>query len=246
MKTIVLAGLIVAIFGVTFAHELPDFIHVCKKNDPNLADCIKASVNSLKPKLKTGVPEYKIPSLEPLELDELVGTSGGNIKLMLKNVTVHGASNFTLLKMKANLDTLNFVVELDLPNLSIEGNYDVDGRVILLQIRGSGPMTGDFTNCKALVKLQMQVSKRSDGENYLKLTELKTRISVGGGKLNLRNLFGGDPVLGEAVNTAINSNFDSFMKEIKPSIESAISNTFTGITNGILEEFTYEMLFPES
>lgn len=144
------------------------------------------------------------------------------------------------------MDTLNFVVELDLPNLSIEGNYDVDGRVILLQIRGSGPMTGDFTNCKALVKLQMQKSKRNDGENYLKLTDLKTRISVGSGKLNLKNLFGGDPVLGEAVNTAINSNFDSFLQEIKPSVESGISNTFTEIANGILQEFTYEMLFPES
>ena len=122
----------------------------------------------------------------------------------------------------------------------------MDGRIILLQIRGSGPMTGDFTNCKALVKLQMQMSKRNNDENYLKLTELKTRISVGGGKLNLKNLFGGDPVLGEAVNNAINSNFDSFLKEIKPSIESAISNTFTEIANGILQEFTYEMLFPES
>ncbi|XP_071860332.1 circadian clock-controlled protein daywake [Bombus fervidus] len=246
MKTIVLTGLIVAMFGVTFARELPDFIHVCKKNDPNLAECIKASVNYLKPKLKTGIPDYKIPSLEPLELKELVATAGGNIKLMLKNVIVHGASNFTLLRTKANLDTLNFVVELDLPNLSIEGNYDVDGRIILLQIRGSGPMTGDFSNCKALVKLQMQMSKRDNGENYLKLTDLKTRISVGGGKLNLKNLFGGDPVLGEAVNNAINSNFDSFLKEIKPSIESAISNTFTEIANGILQEFTYEMLFPES
>lgn len=176
----------------------------------------------------------------------LIGVHVDVQRVKIEEILVFFQSFIYSIFRRANLDTLNFVAELDLPNLLIEGNYDVDGRIILLQIRGSGPMTGDFTNCKALVKMQMQMSKRNDGENYLKLTELKTKISVGGGKLNLQNLFGGDPVLGEAVNTAINSNFDSFLKEIKPSIESAISNTFTEIANGILQEFTYEILFPES
>lgn len=176
----------------------------------------------------------------------LIGDHVDVRRVKIEEILVFFRSFMYSIFRRASLDTLSFVAELDISNLAIEGNYDVDGRIILLQIRGSGPMTGDFTNCKALVKMQMQMSKGNDGENYLKLADLKTRISVGGGKLKLQNLFGGDPVLGEAVNTAINSNFDSFLKEIKPSIESAISNTFTDIANSILQQFTYEMLFPES
>lgn len=135
---------------------------------------------------------------------------------------------------------------MDFSKLNIKGEYDVDGQIILLRIRGSGPIIGQFNNCKAFVKLQMEVTKGKDDQNYLKLTDLQTKIFVGSGSLKLENLFGGDPVLGDAINVAINSNFDSFIQEIIPIIESAISNTFTDISNSILMQFPYEKLFPGS
>lgn len=141
---------------------------------------------------------------------------------------------------------MRFAVELSFAKLSIEGDYDVDGKVILLRLQGSGPMTGNFTNCRGLVKLQAQMTPGEDGKTYLKVVDFKTKISVGQGLLKLKNLFGGDPVLGEAINMAINSNFDSFIKELQPSIESAISDTFWTIANSILTQFTYDALFPVS
>nr|XP_033333424.1 circadian clock-controlled protein [Megalopta genalis] len=234
------------IFATALARDLPEFLHVCKRSDPKLSDCIKASVENVKPYLVHGVPEYKLPSLEPLVLKELVSASGNNINLKLRNVNVYGASNFTVTKMRANIDALRFVIELDFASLSLEGEYDIDGKVILLRIHGSGPMSGNFTNCKGQVKLQAAMTKGEDGQNYVKIVDFKTRIAVGNGRLQLDNLFGGDPTLGEAVNVAINSNFDAFIKEIQPSIESAISDTFLKIANGILTQFTYETLFPLS
>ena len=148
---------------------------------------------------------------------------------------------------RANLETLTFIVDVDLPRLSISGNYDVNGRIILLYIRGNGPMQGNFTNSKAFVKIQMKEFKKEDGESYLKVAELKTKIAVvQDGALHLENLFGGDPVLSDAVNNAINSNFNSFVTEIKPTVENAISNAFTDIANGILQQFPFKTLFPES
>ncbi|XP_076238609.1 circadian clock-controlled protein daywake [Calliopsis andreniformis] len=247
MKRIALTCLIVAtIFGAALGRDVPDFIQVCKRNDPNLSQCIKNSVENFRPHLVAGVPDYNIPSLEPLMLKELVSTSGGNIKLKLKNVLVHGASNFTVQRLKANVETLRFVVELGFSKLSIEGDYDVDGKVILLRLQGSGPMTGNFSDCKGLVKLQAERTQGADGQTYVRMVEFKTKISVGQGHLKLNNLFGGDPVLGDAINTAINSNFDSFIKELQPSIESAISDTFLKIANSVLTQFTYNSLFPLS
>lgn len=92
----------------------------------------------------------------------------------------------------------------------------------------------------------MKEFKKEDGESYLKVAELKTKIFVQDGALHLQNLFGGDPVLGEAVNGAINGNFNGFVTEIKPAVESAISNTFIDISNSILQQFPYKILFPES
>lgn len=144
------------------------------------------------------------------------------------------------------MDTLRFVIELDLPALSIDSDYEVDGKVLLLRLQGTGPLNGNFSDCKALVKIQAEVIKGPDNLNYVSIVDLKTKISVGSGYLKLNNLFGGDPVLGEAVNGAINSNFDAFIDELKPALENGISDTFIKIANGIVSQFTYEVLFPVS
>ncbi|XP_076620692.1 circadian clock-controlled protein daywake [Colletes latitarsis] len=246
MKVLLTVSIVATIFATAFARDLPNFLHVCKRNDPNLSNCIKKSVENFKPYLINGLPEYNIPTLEPLLLDELEAEPGNTIKLRLRNVHVYGASNFTVSRLKANIDTLRFVVELNFSSLSIESDYDIDGKVILLRIKGSGPMTGNFTNCKGLVKLQAHVVQQDDGANYVEIVNFITKISVGKGHLLLKNLFGGDPLLGEAINVAINSNFDDFIKELQPSLESAISSTFLKIANSILGQFTYEMLFPLS
>lgn len=246
MNTVSVALVLVAVFSATSARQLPDFLHVCKRKDPNLGDCIKNSVESFKPYLNKGLPDYNIPTLEPLFLKEVVATSGANIKLNLMNVQVHGASNFNVTRLKANVDTLRFLIELDLPMLSINSDYEIDGKILLLRIQGTGPLTGNFTNCKGLVKIQAELTKGPDSQTYVKISDLKTKIAVGSGSLKLDNLFGGDPVLGDAVNTAINSNFDTFIDELKPALESGISDTFIKIANSILLQFTYEVLFPVS
>ncbi|XP_076683085.1 circadian clock-controlled protein daywake [Andrena cerasifolii] len=245
MKRIAVAVVVATIFSGVFARELPEFLHVCKRDNPNLGECMKSSVENIRPYLIAGLPEYHMPSLEPLLLKELVAAPG-TITLRLRNVHVYGASNFTVSRLKANIDRLRFVVELNFSNLFIKGDYDVNGKVILLSLKGSGPMTGNFTNCKGLVKLQAEKARGPDGESYLRMVDFKTKIAVAQGQLKLENLFGGDPVLGEAINMAINSNFDSFLKELQPSIESAISETFLKIANSILDQFTYDSLFPLS
>lgn len=103
-----------------------------------------------------------------------------------------------------------------------------------------------FVNCKGLVKFQLVKVKGEDGQVYLSVNDLKTKVAIGSGSMHLENLFGGDQTLGEAVNSAINSNFNSFIKEIKPSLEGAISRKFNDIANGIVSQFTYDDLFPES
>ncbi|CAL7939389.1 unnamed protein product [Xylocopa violacea] len=246
MQKIVLVGIIAAVFGATFARDLPDFLHVCKRNDPNLGECIKNSVENFKPYLKQGLAEYKIPSLEPLLLKEVASNTGGSLKLKLSNVKVSGASNFTLNTVKASLQKLRFIINLNIPSLTIKSDYNVDGKIILLQIRGTGPLDGHFYDCKGVVRLQMEMTKGKDGQDYLKVSDLSTKFTVGGGSLKLQNLFGGDQALGDAVNMAINSNLDAFMQELTPTLEAAISDTFTQIANGILPEYSYDVLFPTS
>jgi hypothetical protein len=67
---------------------------------------------------------------------------------------------------------------------------------------------------------------------------------VGKGTLKLENLFGGEQALGDAVNHAINNNFDMFLKEIMPIVEKGLSDAFQDIADNIVQQFAYEQLFP--
>ena len=80
---------------------LAEFLHVCKRNDPDIEACIKKSVEDLRPKLMTGAPQYNIPSLEPLLLKELVAAEGtGGLKITARDVKAYGASDFVVQKLR--------------------------------------------------------------------------------------------------------------------------------------------------
>lgn len=64
---------------------------MCKKSDPNLKACVETSVNNLKPYLVTGIPEYDIPSLEPIDLGDLIvagSKTGQGLLVTAKDIKV--------------------------------------------------------------------------------------------------------------------------------------------------------------
>ena len=49
----------------------------------------------------TGVPEYNIPSLEPLLLKELVAAEGtGGLRVTCRDINAYGASDFVIEKLR--------------------------------------------------------------------------------------------------------------------------------------------------
>jgi len=224
---------------------IPEFIHVCKRNDPNLQSCVRTSIEELMPYLRTGIPELNVPSLEPLFIKELVAAEGSGLKIVTENLKVFGCSNFTIQQLDINLkgNHHQYFFNIKLPHLVLDGRYIVDGRILLIPIRGKGKLTGDIYNVRANVTLTGNVIKKK-GEDYLHYNKMVIKIKVVTGKLRLDNLFGGEPVLGEVINSAINANFEQFINELRPIIEKALAKFMLESADGIATSFPYNQLFP--
>ncbi|GLV39161.1 uncharacterized protein CBL_06212 [Carabus blaptoides fortunei] len=225
--------------------EVPEFIHLCKINDPEFIECIKKSAEALKPIFAKGAPDYNIPSLEPLIMDELISEQSGGLHITAKNVKAYGASNYFFKDLKIDMDSQRYDIDVELPNLGIEADYGVDGKVILVPIRGSGPMTANVTDILAKVVLIGEITE-IDGEKHLNFKTMTINVKVGGGSGKLYNLFNGDKVLGDIVNDTINKNFDAFLKELLPVIERSLASVFLKIANSIVSPYTFAQLFPEN
>ncbi|XP_044743482.1 protein takeout-like [Chrysoperla carnea] len=225
---------------------IPDYIKVCKRSEPNVNDCIRNSVEQIRPKLLEGIPELEVPPIEPMEIPEVSLTRGpksANIEALISNVRVWGPANFVIQTLESDLENNKFDFKILLPKLYFEGKYNLNARILLLNLHGNGNINGTFTNYKSNVSMQGHKIKKGDAEHLL-FDRLKLKLSIGKAKLYFSNLFNGDPVLGPAVNQIINDNSQTFINEIAPALERSIADVFTDIANKITLKFTYDELFP--
>lgn len=83
-----------------------------------------------------------------------------------------------------------------------------------------------------------------NGNTHVYVKKLTIRVRVGGGSLNLENLFGGDKTLGDVVNQTINQNFDLVAKDIIPIVQRALERHFKRTANKIMTRYTEDQVFP--
>ncbi|KAG4080308.1 hypothetical protein HA402_010800 [Bradysia odoriphaga] len=222
---------------------LPEYIHVCPKNE-EAVQCIIDNVERIRPYAVNGIPELDIPGVDPLYLGDLLVSEKANnngITITAKNLKAYGPSAFKVKKLNIVRWGEEYHFDIFIPDVYVEGTYSVDGQVLLLPIKGSGKFTGNFTTTTGSVKVIL--SKYSSSE-IVKIQKIDIKIKLGSGSIKLRNLFNGDKVLGEAVNDVINDNFDLLSKDIVPLVERALQRTFKKLTNKISNRYTHAQLFP--
>ncbi|XP_053691062.1 protein takeout [Sabethes cyaneus] len=249
MRSYHLSWALVVLFSLDSARslDLPEYLHVCHKDDPKLTECMKQSIETLRPYLARGIPELDIPAIEPINLGDLIvaeSVPGQGISITAKDIKAYGPGNFRLKRLNVVEYGKVYSFELELPHLYVEGRYVVDGRILLLPVKGAGKFTGNFTQGVGNVRIKGD-RKVINGKNHLSLAKLDIKIKVGDGKIKLENLFGGDRVLGEIINHTINQNFALLSHELIPLIEKALQRIFKLTGNKILERFPEEVLFPE-
>ncbi|GLV39163.1 uncharacterized protein CBL_06214 [Carabus blaptoides fortunei] len=236
------------VFFATFSNgELPEYIKVCKRSDPDLYDCISNSVETLKPKLRKGIPELNVPSMEPLPLGTLAlnrGPQSARVDFNITNLLVWGPSSFIIKSMNHDIPNYRFAFKVLLPKLHFKGQYSINMNVLLLKLKGRGLATGNITNYFGDVNMQGHKIIKDEKE-YLQFDKLNIKLKVGQTRFKLDNLFNGNPALGTLANDVINQNSDLFIEEIKPALEKSMSDIFTEAANNILNKFTFDELFPE-
>lgn len=98
----------------------------------------------------------------------------------------------------------------------------------------------------ANVRINGRLEERNGGSaKYVKIDSIGLKVSVGGARYHLENLFNGDKTLGTVGNQFVNENSKLFVDEMIPHIEKSLSKIFLDIINVVLKDVTIDEMFPD-
>ncbi|XP_063223854.1 protein takeout-like [Bacillus rossius redtenbacheri] len=239
---------LVAGSSVVAVDHLPSFVKICRRSDPKLSECVKDSVENLRPYLAAGIPELRIPPCEPLVIPQVELNQGKgpvNVRSTYSNIKVWGPTNFQLKTVKLDLQHNRVRMRVFLPHLYFTSDYEMSGRVLLLPIAGRGRCHSNYTDVEAACDMSGRMNKHADGKTYYQVTDLRFRLDIGNASMHLSDLFNGDQMLGDAMNTFLNENWKTVAMEIRPLIEETIAATIKDMSNRIYSSTSMDVLMPE-
>lgn len=155
------------------------------------------------------------------------------------NLFIYFSSGFT-----ADPRTSKYEVHANVPKISINGKYKVNGRVLVLPIRGDGDANLVFENVTLVVKYKPRIVEKK-GKTYIQTDKFALDFDTSRLHIKLENLFNGDRLLGDNMNKFLNENWRDILTELKPAVKLAIEELFKGIINRIFLRIPYNEIFTE-
>ncbi|CAD6236485.1 GSCOCG00008207001-RA-CDS [Cotesia congregata] len=230
------------------ATEIPSFLKICHRNDLRLNECVNQSVEALKPYLSGGIPEFDVPPCEPLKIQKLnMHRSEGTvaIKSSNENIVIKGATNFVLKKVNVNLKKDQIQLEIFFPEFSMTSDYKINGKILMIPIKGEGQLTGNFSDINADIMIQGERYQNNiDNNTYYRICDVLIDFDVGNASVHLDKLFNGDQTLSSGMNLFLKDNWKIITEDIKPGIADNIADLLKKYSEKIFSKYSLDVLLP--
>lgn len=236
------------LYHATVALKASDLFKICNRNDPQLNNCVKETIEQLRSQLKSGIPQLKMSSLDPMFIPKIsiFQVSGPvSIDSTFTNLYITGIANIDIKQVTADLDNYRLDLQVAIPYLYTAADYTLNGRILVLPISGSGDSWNNYTDVTATGSLIGHKESR-DGKEYMKLDQFKFSIEVAHADIRFNKLFNGNKELGDAMNKVLNTNWETVFKELKPVVDEAFTAILTDVARKVFDSFPFAELFPVS
>ncbi|XP_045533169.1 circadian clock-controlled protein daywake-like [Pieris brassicae] len=197
----------------------PDFIHPCNETS---RECLVKSTQEAIPEFVKGLPKLGVPSLDPFVIEKLAIPLTG-LKVTFYQGKVTGFRNCIVDNVISELEKRHFVLDFHC-NLTIKGQYDAVGKILLFPINGEGDAKVKLTNLRMKVDINTKYIKDAKGVNHFALRNYKYTFDYGDKiTFDLQNLFKESKELSATVLNFLNENWKTVAEEFgKPIVDYAV------------------------
>lgn len=209
--------------------------------------CMEKIANEIFALSASGVKELNLGPLDPLLVSDAGVKSNENspinLSIKLSNLKLYGFTGATAKEVKGFNKEMSGVFSMVIQSKvnSLVGNYEMNGKFLLLPITGRGPCN------VTLVKPTFTASfngepKLIDGKTFMKIKNFKLKIDVKQVINNYENLFN-DKILSENMNALLNQNWKEFHSAVSGPIIKSIEKDIRNILSKVFEAKPYEEFF---
>ncbi|XP_045769099.1 circadian clock-controlled protein daywake-like [Maniola jurtina] len=197
----------------------PDYIHPC---NATTSECLIKATQDAIPEFVKGIPNLNVPSLDPFVIEKLAIPLNG-LKVTFYKGKVSGFRKCIVDNVISELEKRHFVLEFHC-NLTIKGQYDAIGRILLFPINGEGDAKVKLTNLRMKVDINTKYVKDKQGIDYFAIKNYKYSFDYGDRvQFDLQNLFKESKELSETVLKFLNDNWKTVAEEFgKPIVDYAV------------------------
>lgn len=113
---------------------------------------MKNAAEEMRSRLPNGIPEMHIPSLDPMHIPHAELDTGASFKAVFDDIRIYGLSDFVLKSVK--IDIKDNVIDVDLlfPLITAIADYNMKGRILILQLNGVGKAAGNYSKLLCVQK----------------------------------------------------------------------------------------------
>ncbi|XP_032516683.2 circadian clock-controlled protein daywake-like [Danaus plexippus] len=220
LRTFGISLLFVILFcGWGNAKLAPDFIHPC---NATTRECLVKATQDAIPEFVKGIPSLNLESLDPFVIEKLSIPLNG-LKVTFYKGKVSGFRNCIVDDVVSELEKRHFVLEFHC-NLTIKGQYDAIGKILLFPINGEGDAKVKLVNLRMKVDINTKYIKDDNNVNHFALKNYKYTFDYGDRVyFDLKNLFKESKELSQTVLNFLNENWKTVAEEFgKPIVDYAV------------------------
>lgn len=143
--------------------------------------------------------------------------------------------------------------------------YKIDGKVLILPIRGQGKSNLTFGNKyfvsiffvqhfsgsffstdNVLIRVKFAPNLiEKNGKQHIQLRTNKFKLNFDTSRLHLylENLFNGNKALGDNMNLFLNENWEIILQELQPALRETLSQILLSLINNVFDKLPYSDMF---
>lgn len=216
----------------------------CKLSDPAISECMRNELQRATPYLSKGIPSLGLLPTDPLRISSLTIDKGiGGVNLKFKDLDILNMRSTIIkdLTFDPKNFTLNVAIVVQKP-IILEGQYETNGRVIILPINGNGTCRFTLDNYKSFSVVKMKPVLKN-GNTHLEVKSLDFKFTTSKMHLIMNNLFNGDKILGDNMNLFLNENWMELLNDMQPAFEKALSVAFISIAQEFFNRIPLNQIF---